>query len=131
MRAVVVQEQGGPEVLQIVELPEPSPGPGEVRVDVRAAGVNFLDIQQRSGVYRMPTPFPAGNEGAGTVSAVGTDVRGVAAGGTGLLLTQLVTAAGGRLIGTASTPEKADLALAAGADVVAAVRLPRPRRPGP
>jgi NADPH2:quinone reductase len=77
MRAVVVHEQGGPEVLEVVQLPEPSPGPGEVRVDVRAAGVNFLDIQQRSGAYRMRTPFPAGNEGAGVISAVGCDVDGI------------------------------------------------------
>lgn len=75
MRAVVVEEQGEPEVLQLVERPVPDPGPGEVRVDVRAAGVNFLDVQQRSGTYRMRTPFGVGSEGAGVVAAVGAGVE--------------------------------------------------------
>src|SRR3954451_3127619 len=70
MRSVVVEEQGGPEVLRIVEGPPPEPGPGQVVVDVRAAGVNFLDVQQRSGTYRMRTPFGLGSEGACTPASV-------------------------------------------------------------
>lgn len=187
MRAVVVSEQGGPEVLEVVERETPEPGEGQVRVDVQAAGVNFIDIYQRSGTYPMTTPFIAGSEGAGTVSAVGPGVTDVAtgdlvtwamvpgsgyteqalvpadrlvpvpegvsaeqaaavmlqgmtahylvestfpaqegqtalvhaaAGGVGLLLCQLLAAKGVRVIGTTSTPEKAELARAAGADEI-------------
>jgi NADPH2:quinone reductase len=74
MRAVVVTRQGGPEVLEVQERPAPQPGLGEVRVDVRAAGVNFTDIYQRTGTYVVPTPFVLGGEGAGVVSAVGDEV---------------------------------------------------------
>lgn len=184
MRAVVVSEQGGPEVLRVEERDVPQPGEGQVRVDVQAAGVNFIDIYQRSGTYPMQTPFIAGSEGAGTVSAIGPGVSGVAvgdlvgwamasgagyaeqvvvaadrvvpvpegvsgelaaavllqgmtahylvestfpaqagqtalvhaaAGGVGLLLCQMLAAKGVRVIGTTSTPEKAELARAAGA----------------
>lgn len=187
MRAVVVNEQGGPEVLTVQERPTPEPGPGQVRVDVQAAGVNFIDIYQRSGVYQMALPFVAGSEGAGTVSAVGEGVSEVAvgdlvtwamvagtgyaestviaadrlvpvpdgvsaeqaaavmlqgmtahylvestfparagqtalvhaaAGGVGLLLCQMLAAKGVRVIGTTSTPEKAELARGAGASEI-------------
>lgn len=187
MRAVVVSEQGGPEVLSVQERETPEPGEGQVRVDLRAAGVNFIDIYQRSGTYPMKTPFVAGSEGAGTVSAVGTGVHDVAvgdlvawamvsgtgyaeqvvinadrvvpvpegvsgelaaavmlqgmtahylvestfparegqtalvhavAGGVGLLLAQMLSAKGVRVIGTTSTAEKAELARAAGADEI-------------
>nr|WP_281497342.1 quinone oxidoreductase [Ornithinimicrobium sp. F0845] len=174
--------------MELVERETPEPGEGQVRVDVAAAGVNFIDIYQRSGAYPMQTPFVAGSEGAGTVSAVGAGVDGVAvgdpvtwamvagtgyaeqvlvpadrvvpvpagvdpelaaavmlqgmtahylvettfparegqtalvhaaAGGVGLLLCQLLAAKGVRVIGTTSTPEKAELARAAGAsDIV-------------
>ena len=56
MRAIMVSENGGPDVLAIAELPDPEPGPGEVVVDVAASGVNFADITKRSG--RMPEPLP-------------------------------------------------------------------------
>lgn len=184
MRAVVVREQGGPEVLEVLERETPEPGEGQVRVDVQAAGVNFIDIYQRSGAYPMSMPFVAGSEGAGTVGAVGPGVTEVsvgdlvtwamvpgsgyaeqslvpadrlvsvpegvsaeqaaavmlqgmtahylvestfpaqegqtalvhaAAGGVGLLLCQMLAARGVRVIGTTSTPAKAELALAAGA----------------
>lgn len=187
MRAVIVEQTGGPEVLQVQDRPAPQPGPTEVVVDVAASGVNFIDAYQRSGAYAKPTPFIAGSEGAGTVSAVGVDVshlsvgdrvawamvdgggyatqvvvpaeRAVqvpqamdtetaaalmlqgmtaqylctstfpvqqgqtalvhaAAGGVGLLLTQLIVARGGRVIGTTSTADKAALAREAGADEV-------------
>jgi len=186
MQAVVVEKTGGPEQLALTERPTPQPGPGQVRVDVTAAGVNFFDIYQRQGVYQRPLPYVAGTEGAGRVSAVGDGVdlavgdrvawamvgeagyaeqvlipaeRAVplpdgvddetaaavmlqgmtahflandtyavqpgevalihaGAGGVGLLLTQLVVARGGRVLTTASTPEKAELSRAAGAQTV-------------
>ncbi|SDQ43479.1 quinone oxidoreductase [Quadrisphaera sp. DSM 44207] len=183
MRAVEAARAGGPEVLRATELPDPQPGPGELLVDVAAAGVNFIDTYRRSGVYPMEFPHVPGSEGAGTVAAVGDGVSGVgvgdrvawveapgsyaervlvraevalpvpdgvddetaaavllqgmtahyltastfpvqagqdvlvhaAAGGTGLLVTQLATARGGRVIGTVSTAGKEALAREAGA----------------
>ncbi len=184
MRAVVVERTGGPEVLQVVQRDAPEPGPGQVRVDVAASGVNFLDTYQRSGLYPMDLPFVVGSEGAGVVTAVGPDAAGVevgdhvawamvpggghaeqvlvpadrvvpvpqgladeraaaimlqgmtahylcestfpategqtalvhaAAGGMGLLLTQMLTGRGVRVLGTTSTEEKAALATEAGA----------------
>lgn len=76
MRAVVVHEPGGPEVLIAQEMPSPEPGPGQLRVDVAAAGVNYIDVYYRTGAYPLPTPFIAGAEGAGVVSAVGAGVTG-------------------------------------------------------
>jgi len=187
MRAVVVHEIGGPEVLKAEDLPSPEPGPGELRVDVAAAGVNFIDVYYRTGAYPMPTPFIVGTEGAGTVSAVGSAVTGfrdgehvawamvpgagyagqvivpaaravpvpagiddqtaaavllqgltaqyltrstyparpgetalvhAGAGGVGLLLTQVLSSRGVRVIATTSTQPKAALALQAGAEEV-------------
>jgi NADPH2:quinone reductase len=183
MRAIQITETGGPEVLRLAELPDPSPGPGELLVELAAAGVNYIDTYHRSGAYPMPLPFIPGSEGAGTVTALGPDVSDVAvgdqvawagspgsyaeravvpaaqavpvpqgvdieiaggcllqgmtahyllvsvhavqpgdtvlihaaAGGMGLLLTQLATARGGRVIGTVSTAEKERLAREAGA----------------
>ncbi len=80
MRAVQVTEFGGPEVLVLVELADPRPGPGEVVVEVAAAGVNYIDLYQREGVYPLQTPFTAGSEGAGRVVEVGDDVLDVAVG---------------------------------------------------
>jgi len=76
MRAVVVHEPGGPEVLIAQEMPSPEPGPGQLRVDVAAAGVNYIDVYYRTGAYPLPTPFIAGTEGAGVVSAIGAGVTG-------------------------------------------------------
>ncbi len=183
MRVIQVTTPGEPEVLTPTEVDTPTPGPGQVLVKVAAAGVNFVDIYLRSGLYPAPLPFVPGSEGAGTVAAVGPDVTDVAvgdrvasvnlaggygqyalapadrlvpipdgvdtetaaavmlqgitahylltasypvrsgeavlvhaaAGGVGLLLTQLGTAYGARVIGTCSTPAKAELAKAAGA----------------
>ena len=177
---------GGPEVLEYGPLDIADPGPGEILVDVRAAGINFIDTYRRAGVYPMDYPHTVGSEGSGVVAAVGEGVtrwsvgdrvawhdapgsyatraivradmamsvpEGVdfetaaalplqgltaqylvtgshrveagqtalvhaAAGGVGLLLTQLITRLGGRVIGTVSTEEKAELARAAGADEV-------------
>src|SRR5271170_3610553 len=82
MRVVEVYRRGGPEVLNVAKREAPRPGPGQVVVDVAAAGVNYMDIYQREGVggYRPPLPFVTGGEGAGTVIAVGADVSGLAVG---------------------------------------------------
>jgi NADPH2:quinone reductase len=182
MRGVLVTRHGGPEVLEVSDLPEPEPGAGQLLVDVEAAGVNFRDIYEREGTYPGTPPLVAGAEGAGLVAVVGDGVTDIAvgdrvgwvaapgsyaervvvdaaravpipdgisgelaaaallqgttahylaistypvqagddvlvhaaAGGVGLLLTQIVTLRGGRVIGTTSTAEKARLAAAAG-----------------
>lgn len=74
MHAIVARAPGGPEVMEYRELVDPSPAPGEVVVRVGAAGVNFLDTYQRSGVYPTQFPLIPGNEGAGEVIALGSDV---------------------------------------------------------
>lgn len=184
MRAIVAREAGGPDVLELVERPDPTPGPGEILVRVAAAGVNFIDTYRRAGVYAVEYPHPLGSEGAGVVVALGEGVDAFAvgdrvvwteapgsyaelvvvrarealavpdevpldvaaavalqgitahylctstypvqpgddvlvhagAGGVGLLLTQMATARGGRVLSTVSTPEKAELSRAAGAE---------------
>ncbi|GII03720.1 quinone oxidoreductase family protein [Planobispora takensis] len=186
MHAIVVSATGGPEVLTYQECPEPELNPGDVLVDVAASGVNFIDVYHRMGRYPLSLPFTPGNEGAGTVAAVGEDVQGLsvgdkvawanvtgsyaekvvvpashllavpdgvapevaaavtlqgltahylthsvhevkagddvlvhaAAGGMGLLLTQIAKLRGARVIGTVSTEEKEELARQAGADEV-------------
>src|SRR5207302_4865064 len=77
MRAIRIESVGGPEVMKLVEMPTPAPGSGQALVRVEAAGVNFIDIYQRSGMYKMPLPFTPGQEGAGVVEAIGSDVREV------------------------------------------------------
>lgn len=184
MRAVVVTRTGGPDVLEVQELPDPAAGPHDVVVQVDAAGVNFIDVYEREGRYPIPLPFVVGREGAGIVREVGAQVQDVApgdrvawamvsgagcatlatvpadrvvpvpdgvsteqaaavllqgmtahflcettyavqsgddvvvhaaAGGVGLLLTQMVTRKGGRVLATVSTDEKEALARGAGA----------------
>ncbi|MGY0232203.1 quinone oxidoreductase family protein [Longispora urticae] len=183
MRAIQVSEVGGPEVLRLVDVDRPVPGPGQAVVEVAASGVNFLDVYHRQGRYALPLPFTPGTEGAGTVVEIGPGVVDVAvgdrvgwveipgtyaeravvdasrlvplpdgvafetaaavllqgmtahylvkdaypvqpgdtvlvhaaAGGMGLLLTQLITHLGGRVIGTTSTPQKAESVRRAGA----------------
>jgi NADPH2:quinone reductase len=182
VKAIRVHRVGGPEVLELEEVPQPSPGPGEAVVGLEAIGVNFVETYYRRGLYSTSLPFTPGGEGAGRVVAVGegvTEVRtgdrvasvnfqgayaqlarcpaerlvllpdaletttaaalmlqGItahylatstfplshgawclihaAAGGVGLLLSQIARARGARIIGTVSTPEKAELARAAG-----------------
>lgn len=80
MRAVVARGAGGPEVLSVVEVPDPSPGPGQLLVRVAAAGVNFIDTYRRAGVYPMTYPHVVGVEGAGVVQGVGEDVTGFSPG---------------------------------------------------
>jgi NADPH2:quinone reductase len=177
--AVVYERNGGPEVLDPREVPDPEPGDGQVLVDVEAVGVNFRDVYEREGrpPYAFELPGVVGAEGAGTVVGTGERVAwlgvpgsyaqrvaasrdalvpvpdGVsaeqaaavmlqgctaqylvsdsypvaegdwavvhsAAGGVGLLLTQLVRARGGHVLATTSSEEKAELARGAGADDV-------------
>ena len=184
MQAIQVSQTGGPEVLVPVELPVPSPKPNEALVNIKAAGVNFIDVYVREGRYPTPTPFVNGQEGAGVVTEVGSEVTTLkpgdrvaytsalgsyaeyaavpasrlvkipdeldfeqaaaamlqgmtahyllhssyplkkdetalihaAAGGVGLLLVQMAKKMGARVIATAGTPEKAQLARDAGAD---------------
>lgn len=184
MRAVVIERYGGPEVLELLERPDPEPGPGQLLVEVAAAGVNFYDTAMRSGAFGSALPILPGGEGAGRVAALGEGVDGfavgdrvgwasgrgayaeralvqaaaaiplpaevsdelaaasllqgmtahylsagayavqpgdwvvvhAAAGGVGLLLTQLVKLRGGHVLATTSTAEKAGRARAAGAD---------------
>lgn len=78
--ALVVTGHGGRDVLAVEERPAPAPGPGEVLVEVTAAGVNFIDVYQREGIYPVATPFVAGNEGAGTVVSTGEGAGGLAPG---------------------------------------------------
>ena len=183
IRAITVAHAGGPELLEFSEIPSPSVGPGELLVQTRAVGVNFIETYQRSGLYAVDYPFTPGAEAAGVVLEVGEDVSGFAAGdlvttaeassayadrfvvaadravrvpdgiaadvaaaiplqgltahylansaarpepgetvlvhagagGVGLLLTQLLVARGVRVLTTASTPEKRELSLGAGA----------------
>ncbi|XXU49972.1 quinone oxidoreductase [Sorangium sp. So ce1014] len=77
MLAIRPMAAGGPEVMQLEEHPTPAPGPGEAVVRVEAAGVNFIDIYQRSGQYKLDPPIPLGLEGAGRVEAVGPSVTEV------------------------------------------------------
>lgn len=183
MKAIQVGRAGGPEVLELVDLPRPTPRAGEALVRLAAAGVNYIDVYIRSGLYPRELPYVPGQEGAGTVVEVGPGVHEVAvgdvvawanlpgsyaeyallsadrlvpvpdglsaetaaatllqgmtahylchdthpvregdtvvvhaaAGGVGMLLTQLVRLRGGTVIGTASTEAKAEAARAAGA----------------
>jgi NADPH:quinone reductase len=77
MEAVRIHDFGGPEVLQLEKLDTPSPGAGEALVRVEYAGVNFLDVRQRTGDSKVPLPATLGIEGAGVVEAVGADTDGV------------------------------------------------------
>jgi NADPH2:quinone reductase len=80
MRAIQVQKHGGPEVLTLVDLPIPKPKPNEAIVKIAAAGVNFIDVYFREGRYPSPLPFVDGQEAAGTVTEVGSDVRSLKVG---------------------------------------------------
>jgi NADPH:quinone reductase len=186
MKAIQVKQIGGPEAMELVELPVPQPKANEAVVKISASGVNFIDVYNREGRYKIPLPFVLGQEGAGVVTAVGSDAKSVkvgdrvawssvlgayaeyaavpadrlvpvpagvsdqqaaaamlqgmtahylsrdtyplkrgetalvhaAAGGVGLLLTQMAHSIGVRVIATVSTEEKAKLAREAGADDV-------------
>ena len=104
MRAVVATAAGGPEVLQVVELSEPAPGPDQVVVAVSAAGVNFIDTYRRSGLYTVPYPHVVGSEGSGRVVSTGSGVTGVRA--------------GDRVAWTAANGSYAELATVRAADLI-------------
>src|SRR5947209_18759766 len=82
MRAIVVHQFGGPEVLQLEQLPDPKPGPLDIVVHVRAVGVNPVDTYIRSGTHAVkpPLPYVPGSDGAGEVEAIGADVKDVSVG---------------------------------------------------
>ncbi len=77
MRAIRVHEFGGPEAMRLDELPAPKPGEGQALVRIEAAGVNFIDVYQRTGLYKNALPYSLGLEGAGVVEAVGGGVTTV------------------------------------------------------
>jgi len=80
MKAIQIKQPGGPEAMELVELPVPEPKANEAVVKLAASGVNFIDVYQREGRYKVPLPFVLGQEGAGVVTAVGSDVKSVKAG---------------------------------------------------
>jgi NADPH:quinone reductase len=80
MKAMRVHEVGGPDVLRYEEVPVPTPAPGQALVKLEAIGLNFIDCYFRSGLYKTPLPFTPGNEGAGTVTAIGEGVTAVRVG---------------------------------------------------
>jgi NADPH:quinone reductase len=80
MKAIQIKQTGGPEVMELVDLPVPQPKANEAVVKIAAAGVNFIDVYTREGRYKAALPLVLGQEGAGTVIAVGTDVRDIAVG---------------------------------------------------
>jgi NADPH:quinone reductase len=80
MKSILVKETGGPEKMELVEVPTPSPGPKQALVKIAASGVNFIDVYFRIGLYKADFPIALGNEAAGTVEAVGPEVTEVAIG---------------------------------------------------
>lgn len=76
MKAIRVVQYGKPDVLKLTDVELPEPKPGEVRVRLQAAGLNFIDVYQRRGEYPVPLPYTPGHEGAGVVEAVGENVNG-------------------------------------------------------
>ena len=121
MRAVLVTEPGGPEVLEWQEVPDPAPGPGEVLIDVAAAGLNRADLLQRQGLYPPPPgapPYP-GMECSGRVVATGTDVTGWKPGDEVCALM-----AGGGYAEKAAVPAGQLLPIPDGLSVVDAAALP-------
>jgi NADPH:quinone reductase len=80
MLAVRAARTGGPEVLEVVDVPVPEPGPGQLLIRHHAVGLNFIDTYQRSGLYPMRLPAVLGQEGAGVVEAIGEDVKSWAIG---------------------------------------------------
>jgi len=80
MKAIQIKNSGGVEALELVDLSIPTPNPNQALVKLGAIGINFIDVYQREGRYKVPLPFIAGQEGAGTVTAVGADVKSVKVG---------------------------------------------------
>src|SRR3954470_8705777 len=80
MKAIQVKRTGGPEVMEVVDLPKPSPGPKQALVKIEASGVNFIDVYFRTGLYKADLPFTPGMEAAGVVEALGSEVTEIAVG---------------------------------------------------
>jgi NADPH2:quinone reductase len=80
MKAIQVKETGGPEKMELVDLPQPVPGPGQALVKIAASGVNFIDVYFRTGLYKADLPATLGSEAAGTVESIGPGVTDVAPG---------------------------------------------------
>jgi NADPH:quinone reductase len=80
MKAIRVHQPGGPEVLKLEAVPDPRPAAGEALVRLEAIGVNYIEVYQRTGQYRLPLPFTPGTEGAGRVVELGPDVTGLKVG---------------------------------------------------
>lgn len=80
MKAIQIQQTGGPEVLEVVDLPIPIPGPGQVLIRIESTGLNFIEIYFRKGQYKTALPTVPGSEAAGTVEELGAGVQGFAAG---------------------------------------------------
>jgi NADPH2:quinone reductase len=80
VKAIRVFEPGGPESMQLVDVPTPEPGPGQALVRIAVSGVNFIDVYFRIGLYKAERPIALGNEAAGTVEAIGAGVTEVAVG---------------------------------------------------
>ncbi|MGW3614511.1 NAD(P)H-quinone oxidoreductase [Micromonospora sp. NPDC005163] len=121
MRAITIPQPGGPDALIWAEVPDPEPGPGEVIVDVRAAGVNRADLLQRQGHYPPPPGAPEypGLECSGVVSAIGPEVTGWA---IGQQVCALLT--GGGYAQRVAVPAGQLLPVPAGVDLVDAAALP-------
>jgi NADPH2:quinone reductase len=79
-KTIQITQYGGPEVMQLVDLPVGEPGPGEIRIRHQACGLNFIDVYQRTGLYKNPLPLKLGMEGAGVVEAAGQGVTHLKAG---------------------------------------------------
>jgi NADPH:quinone reductase len=80
MKAIQIKETGGPEKMELVDVPQPVAGPGQALVKIAASGVNFIDVYFRTGLYKADLPATLGSEGAGTVESVGPGVTEVAPG---------------------------------------------------
>jgi NADPH:quinone reductase len=80
MKAIQVKQCGSPEALEVVEIPQPTPGPKQALVKIEASGINFIDVYFRTGLYKADLPLTLGMEAAGTVEALGSDVTEVAVG---------------------------------------------------
>jgi NADPH2:quinone reductase len=80
MKAIQIRKNGGPEVMALTELPVPEAAAGQAVVKVEAAGVNFIDVYQRNGLYSVQLPYVLGMEGSGTVSRIGSGVDTLAVG---------------------------------------------------
>ena len=121
MRQVLIPRYGGPEVLRVVTAPDPVPGPGEVRIRVAAAGVNFADITARAGLYpdAPPAPMVVGYEVSGEVDTRGPGVDALAVGERVMALTRF-----GGYADTVCVPAHQVAAIHGGADLVAAAGIP-------